>query len=100
MPRIIPGVTKRALTHNLKLYRTACASVNKQVSKDAAKQSKGITSNTFDKMLDYGTGQFIEDMNKAFNINDNTYFPFLFSLRFIVLQLSSLFYLYKRYDLC
>ena len=73
MVKILPGVTKKALTHNLKLYRAACSSVNRQISKDDETKPKGISTESFDEIMNYATGQFIIDIRQAFNITDKTY---------------------------
>ena len=82
MVKIIPGTSKKALTHNLKLYRAACTSLNRQIKKGDESKPKGISTESFDALLNYGTGQFIADMRHAFNINDKT-FVFLSNNTFI-----------------
>ena len=76
MVKIIPGTSKKALTHNLKLYRSACTSVNRQITKSDQTKPKGISTESFDAILNYGTGQFIIDMRQAFNITDKTFVLF------------------------
>ena len=78
MVKLLPGVTKKALTHNLKLYRSACASVNRQISKDDETKPKGISTESFDEIMNYATGQFIIDIRQAFNITEKTFVLFNF----------------------
>lgn len=97
MVKIIPGVSKKALIHNLKLYRGACASVNRQISKDDTTKPKGISSESFDALLQYGTGQFIEDMKKAFNITEKTFILNIFLNYMYLYYYCSLCFVFKNY---
>jgi hypothetical protein len=85
MSKIYHDSSKKALSHNIALYKKACESVAKDNTSADSSEKTSMDPAVFDEIMNYSTGQLLTDFRTVFQLSDK---PFAF---FFVRSFYSLF---------